>query len=62
MPAVGSERGPGAPSAVKTAPSLLTAAFARLGEQLREAEDAGADYIHLDTARVAACTGTQGNR
>ena len=36
------------PSAVKIAPSLLTADFARLGEQLREAEAAGADYIHLD--------------
>jgi ribulose-phosphate 3-epimerase len=35
-------------SAVKIAPSLLTADFARLGEQLREAEAAGADYIHLD--------------
>ena len=34
--------------AVKIAPSLLTADFARLGEQLREAEAAGADYIHLD--------------
>ena len=36
------------PSPVKIAPSLLTADFARLGEQLREAEAAGADYIHLD--------------
>jgi len=30
------------------APSILSADFARLGEQLREAEDAGADWIHVD--------------
>lgn len=36
------------PSAVKIAPSFLTADFSRLGEQVREAEAAGADYIHLD--------------
>jgi ribulose-phosphate 3-epimerase len=33
---------------VKIAPSFLTADFSRLGEQVREAEAAGADYIHLD--------------
>lgn len=36
------------PSTIKIAPSLLTADFSRLGEQVREAEAAGADYIHLD--------------
>jgi len=30
------------------APSILTADFARLGEQVREAEAAGVDWIHLD--------------
>lgn len=30
------------------APSILTADFARLGEQIREAEAAGVDWIHLD--------------
>ncbi|HWQ27676.1 MAG TPA: ribulose-phosphate 3-epimerase [Dehalococcoidia bacterium] len=30
------------------APSILTADFLRLGEQLREAEAAGAGYLHLD--------------
>ncbi len=30
------------------APSILTADFARLGEQIREAEEAGVDWIHLD--------------
>jgi ribulose-phosphate 3-epimerase len=30
------------------APSILTADFARLREQVREAEDAGVDLIHLD--------------
>lgn len=33
---------------VKLAPSILTADFARLGEQVRAAEAAGADYIHID--------------
>jgi ribulose-phosphate 3-epimerase len=36
------------PSAVKIAPSFLTADFSRLGEQVHEAEAAGADYTHLD--------------
>src|ERR1700745_1219634 len=35
-------------SAVKLAPSILAADFARLGEQLAEAEQAGADRIHID--------------
>ncbi len=30
------------------APSILTADFARLGEQIHEAEEAGVDWIHLD--------------
>lgn len=34
--------------AVKLAPSILAADFARLGEQVREAEAAGADRIHVD--------------
>lgn len=34
--------------AVKIAPSILTADFGRLAEQVREAADAGAEYIHLD--------------
>lgn len=32
----------------KIAPSILAADFARLGEQVREAEKAGADRIHVD--------------
>jgi ribulose-phosphate 3-epimerase len=35
-------------SKVKIAPSILSADFARLGEQVREAEAAGAGYIHFD--------------
>ena len=35
-------------SAVELAPSILAADFARLGEQVREAERAGADRIHVD--------------
>jgi len=33
---------------LKLAPSILSADFARLGEQVRRAEDGGADYIHVD--------------
>jgi ribulose-phosphate 3-epimerase len=33
---------------VKIATSILSADFARLGEQVREADQAGADYIHVD--------------
>lgn len=33
---------------IKIAPSILSADFARLGEQVREAQDAGADWIHVD--------------
>ena len=35
-------------SRVKIAPSILSADFARLGEQIREAEEGGADWIHVD--------------
>jgi ribulose-phosphate 3-epimerase len=35
-------------SAIKLAPSILAADFARLGEQVTEAERAGADRIHVD--------------
>ena len=33
---------------IKLAPSILAADFARLGEQVTEAERAGADRIHID--------------
>jgi ribulose-phosphate 3-epimerase len=32
----------------KIAPSILSADFARLGQQVSEAEAAGADYVHID--------------
>lgn len=32
----------------KLAPSILSADFSRLGEQVKEAESAGADYLHID--------------
>ena len=35
-------------AAIKLAPSILAADFSRLGEQVREAEAAGADRIHVD--------------
>ena len=34
--------------ALKIAPSILTADLTRLGEQIRAAEEGGADWIHLD--------------
>jgi ribulose-phosphate 3-epimerase len=33
---------------IKIAPSILSADFGRLGQQVAEAEAAGADYIHVD--------------
>ena len=33
---------------VKISPSILSADFARLGDQVREAEAAGADWLHVD--------------
>lgn len=33
---------------IKIAPSILSADFSRLGEQVREAEEGGADAIHVD--------------
>ena len=34
--------------AVRVAPSILSADFAKLGEEVRAVSDAGADYIHID--------------
>jgi ribulose-phosphate 3-epimerase len=47
QPANSERRTPNA-ELVKLAPSILSADFGRLGEQVREAEAAGADYIHVD--------------
>lgn len=33
---------------VKVAPSILSADFARLGEEVRKVESAGADWVHVD--------------
>lgn len=33
---------------IKVAPSVLSADFSRLGEQIKEAVEGGGDYIHLD--------------
>jgi ribulose-phosphate 3-epimerase len=35
-------------ASIKIAPSILAADFARLGEELRAVDAAGADYIHID--------------
>ena len=37
-----------APRPVKIAPSILSSDFARLGEEVRAIDAAGADYIHVD--------------
>ena len=39
---------PSSAATVKLAPSILAADFARLGEQVKEAEAAGADRLHVD--------------
>ena len=36
------------PAAVKIAPSILSADFARLGEEIRAIDAAGCDYVHVD--------------
>ena len=36
------------PQPVRIAPSILSADFARLGEEVRAVDQAGADYIHID--------------
>ncbi len=33
---------------IKIAPSILSADFARLGDEIRAIDDAGADYVHVD--------------
>ncbi|KHE69647.1 ribulose-phosphate 3-epimerase, partial [Halobacillus sp. BBL2006] len=32
----------------KIAPSILASDFAKLGEEIQDVENAGADYIHVD--------------
>ncbi len=39
---------PTSPPAVKIAPSILSADFARLGEEVQAIDDAGCDYVHID--------------
>ncbi len=34
--------------AIKVAPSILSADFARLGEEVREIQSLGADWLHID--------------
>ncbi|MCK5826308.1 MAG: ribulose-phosphate 3-epimerase, partial [Desulfuromusa sp.] len=33
---------------IKIAPSILSADFSRLGEEVKAIETAGADYVHID--------------
>ena len=39
---------PPAHPAVRIAPSILAADFARLGDEVRAIEAAGADFVHID--------------
>jgi hypothetical protein len=39
---------------MKLAPSIVAADFARLGEQVTQAEEAGADRIHVDVSTAAS--------
>ena len=39
---------PASPASVKIAPSILSADFARLGEEIRAIDEAGCDWIHVD--------------
>src|SRR3954454_6269333 len=41
-------RMPSPPGAVIIAPSILSADFGRLAEEIRAVEEAGADWIHVD--------------
>jgi ribulose-phosphate 3-epimerase len=40
---------------IKLAPSILAADFTRLGDQVAEAERAGADRIHIDIMTDTLC-------
>jgi ribulose-phosphate 3-epimerase len=39
---------PASPQPIRIAPSILSARFERLGEEVKAVADAGADYIHID--------------
>jgi ribulose-phosphate 3-epimerase len=45
---LGTRHAPLMPNPVRIAPSILSADFARLGEEVRAVADAGADWIHID--------------
>ena len=48
VPAVPAVPAPGQAAHIRIAPSILTADFGRLAEQVRDAEAGGADLFHLD--------------
>jgi ribulose-phosphate 3-epimerase len=48
MPASPDASPAAAPSHVRIAPSILSADFARLGEEVRAIDEAGCDWIHID--------------
>ena len=40
---------------LKIAPSILSADFARLGEDVRAVMDAGGDWVHVDVKTAISC-------
>ena len=46
--AAGRREGQTMTDGIKIAPSILSADFARLGEEVRAIDDAGCDYVHVD--------------
>ncbi len=48
MPATPDAQPPAAPPHIRIAPSILSADFARLGEEIRAIDEAGCDWIHID--------------
>jgi ribulose-phosphate 3-epimerase len=48
MAAASDPTSPGTDRSIKIAPSILASDFARLGEEVKAVEEAGADWIHVD--------------